>query len=103
LPNESNDPKKQGGRRHGKFILIRRDAYDDMAGHASIAAMFWKMLRFAARGKRQPATAYGSAAGRECARSVVPLFFAMWEAGKKNLYSIMGGKQKVYGGIARAL
>jgi len=41
--DEINDPQSDAAAANGQFILIRRDAYHAIGGHASIAGKCWKM------------------------------------------------------------
>jgi glycosyltransferase involved in cell wall biosynthesis len=99
-----NDPKNKSAAANGQFILIRRDAYHAVGGHAGIAADVLEDVALAARVK---ATGYrlwfGSGKGIVRVR-MYRSFAAMWEGWKKNLYSLMGGNPKAVGEeIGRAL
>jgi glycosyltransferase involved in cell wall biosynthesis len=99
-----NDPKNKSAAANGQFILIRRDAYHAVGGHAGIAGDILEDLALAARVK---ATGYrlwfGSGKGIVRVR-MYRSFAAMWEGWKKNLYSLMGGNRKAGGEeIGRAL
>jgi glycosyltransferase involved in cell wall biosynthesis len=99
-----NDPKNAAAAANGQFILIRRDAYDAVGGHASIAG---DLLEDVALAKRVKAAGYliwfGSGKGIVRVR-MYRSFTAMWEGWKKNLYSLMGGKPTiVWAELARAL
>jgi glycosyltransferase involved in cell wall biosynthesis len=48
---EVNDPKDAAAAANGQFILIRRDAYDAVGGHASIAGDVLEDVALAARAK----------------------------------------------------
>ena len=101
---EVNDPAKPAAAANGQFILIRRDAYDAIGGHASIAA---DVLEDVALAKRVKTAGYpiwfGSGKGIVRVR-MYRSFSAMWEGWKKNLYSLMGGKlTAVWAELARAL
>jgi glycosyltransferase involved in cell wall biosynthesis len=101
---EVNDPKNTAAAANGQFILIRRDAYDAVGGHAGIAGDVLEDVALAARVK---AIGYrlwfGSGKGVVRVR-MYRSFAAMWEGWKKNLYSLMGGNPKAVGKeIGRAL
>ena len=101
---EVNDPKNAAAAANGQFILIRRDAYDAVGGHASIAG---DVLEDVALATRVKAAGYriwfGSGKGIVRVR-MYRSFAAMWEGWKKNLYSLMGGSAKtVKAEVARAL
>ena len=40
---EMNDPVPDAAA-NGQFLMIRRDAYDAVGGHAAVAGKFWKTL-----------------------------------------------------------
>jgi glycosyltransferase involved in cell wall biosynthesis len=99
-----NDPKNPSAAANGQFILIRRDAYDAVGGHASVAGDVLEDVALAARVK---ATGYpiwfGSGKGIVHVR-MYRSFAAMWEGWKKNLYTLMGGNANaVKAEVARAL
>jgi glycosyltransferase involved in cell wall biosynthesis len=88
---EINDPQNSASAANGQFILIRRDAYESVGGHASVAGDVLEDVALAARVK---ATGYriwfGSGKGIVRVRMYRSLA-GMWEGWKKNLYSLMGG------------
>ena len=101
---EVNDPKNRAAAANGQFILIRRDVYDAVGGHASIAG---EVLEDVALATRVKAAGYriwfGDGKGMVRVR-MYRSFAAMWEGWKKNLFSLMGGNAKaVKAEIARAL
>jgi glycosyltransferase involved in cell wall biosynthesis len=99
-----NDPRNAAAAANGQFILIRRDAYDAIGGHASIAG---EVLEDVALARLVKAAGYrlwfGSGKGIVRVR-MYRSFSAMWEGWKKNLYTLMGGNPKaVWAELARAL
>jgi cellulose synthase/poly-beta-1,6-N-acetylglucosamine synthase-like glycosyltransferase len=99
-----NDPRKSAAAANGQFILIRRDAYEAVGGHASIAGDLLEDVALAARVKGAGYRIwFGSGKGIVRVR-MYRSFAAMWEGWKKNLYSLMGGNAKaVEAEVARAL
>jgi glycosyltransferase involved in cell wall biosynthesis len=99
-----NDPKNSAAAANGQFILIRRDAYDAIGGHASIAGEVLEDVALAARVKGAGYRLwFGGGQGIVHVR-MYRSFAAMWEGWKKNLYSLMGGTPDfVNSGIARAM
>jgi glycosyltransferase involved in cell wall biosynthesis len=92
-----NDAKSDVAAANGQFLMIRRDAYEAIGGHASVAA---EVLEDVALAKRAKGAGYriwfGSGAGVVRAR-MYRSFGAMWEGWKKNLYLLVGGTpQAVY-------
>jgi len=91
---EVNDPRKSTAAANGQFILIRRDAYDAVGGHASVAGEVLEDVALAARVKAAGYRIwFGSGKGIVRVR-MYRSFAAMWEGWKKNLYSLMGGSPK---------
>lgn len=86
-----NDAKSEVAAANGQFLMIRRDAYEAIGGHASVAA---EVLEDVALAKRAKAAGYriwfGAGAGVVRAR-MYRSFQAMWEGWKKNLYVLVGG------------
>jgi glycosyltransferase involved in cell wall biosynthesis len=86
-----NDAGNPSAAANGQFILIRRDAYDAVGGHASIAGDVLEDVALAARVKaRGYRIWFGSGKGIVCVR-MYRSFAAMWEGWRKNLYALMGG------------
>ena len=86
-----NDPAKTAAAANGQFLLIRRDAYEAVGGHASIAG---EVLEDVALAKRVKSAGYriwfGSGKGIVRVR-MYRSFRAMWAGWRKNLYQLMGG------------
>jgi len=86
-----NDEKSESAAANGQFLMIRRDVYDAIGGHAAVAA---EVLEDVALAKRAKAAGYriwfGSRAGVVRVR-MYRSFGAMWEGWKKNLYLLIGG------------
>ena len=99
-----NDPRNAAAAANGQFILIRRDAYEAVSGHASIAGEVLEDVALAARVKAAGYRLwFGSGQGIVRVR-MYRSFAAMWEGWKKNLYSLMGGSVKaVKTEVARAM
>jgi glycosyltransferase involved in cell wall biosynthesis len=101
---EVNDPENSAAAANGQFILIRRDVYDAIGGHASIAG---EVLEDVALASRVKAAGYriwfGAGKGIVHVR-MYRSFAAMWEGWKKNLYPLMGGNLNIVNvEVARAL
>jgi cellulose synthase/poly-beta-1,6-N-acetylglucosamine synthase-like glycosyltransferase len=86
-----NDPLSPAAASNGQFLMIRRDAYEAIGGHASVAS---EVLEDVALAKRVKAAGYriwfGSGKGVVRTR-MYRSFDAMWEGWRKNLYPLMGG------------
>jgi glycosyltransferase involved in cell wall biosynthesis len=86
-----NDPQNPAAAANGQFILIRRNAYEAVGGHASVAGDVLEDVALAARVKAAGYPIwFGSGKGIVRVR-MYRSFAAMWEGWRKNLYSLMGG------------
>jgi len=86
-----NDPVNQAAAANGQFLMIRREAYDAVGGHASIAGELLEDVALAKRVKSGGRRIwFGSGKGIVRVR-MYRSFGAMWEGWKKNLYPLMGG------------
>jgi glycosyltransferase involved in cell wall biosynthesis len=98
--SEVNNPTCSAAAANGQFLMIRRDAYEAIGGHASVAG---EVLEDVALAKQVKAAGYriwfGSGAGVVRVR-MYRSFAAMWEGWRKNLYLLVGGTP---GGVYREL
>jgi glycosyltransferase involved in cell wall biosynthesis len=89
--SEINNPSSSAAAANGQFLMIRRDTYEAIGGHASVAG---EVLEDVALAKRVKAAGYriwfGSGAGLGRVR-MYRSFAAMWEGWRKNLYLLVGG------------
>lgn len=86
-----NNPNNPAAAANGQFLMIRRDVYDAIGGHAAIAG---EVLEDVALAKNAKTAGYpiwfGPGKGVVKAR-MYQSFAAMSEGWKKNLYLLMGG------------
>lgn len=86
-----NNPESQLAAANGQFLLIRRDAYDAIGGHAAVAADVLEDVALAVLVKRAGFRQwFGSGKGIVRVR-MYRSFRAMWQGWKKNLYILVGG------------
>jgi hypothetical protein len=86
-----NDPRKSDAAANGQFLLIRRDAYQAVGGHGSVAGEVLEDVALARRVKNSGRRIwFGSGRGIVRVR-MYRSFAAMREGWKKNLYPLMGG------------
>jgi len=99
-----NDPRSNAAAANGQFILICRDAYETVGGHASVAGEVLEDVALARRVKGASFPIwFGNGKGIVRVR-MYRSFVSMWEGWKKNLYQLMGqSREALYGEIARAL
>jgi glycosyltransferase involved in cell wall biosynthesis len=89
-----NDPSSPDAAANGQFLMIRRDAYDAVGGHASVAG---EVLEDVALAQRIKSAGYRLAfhSGKGIVRvRMYRSFAAMWEGWTKNLYKLIGGTPK---------
>jgi glycosyltransferase involved in cell wall biosynthesis len=89
--DQINDETSEAAAANGQFLMIRRDVYDAIDGHQSVAA---EVLEDVALAKRTKAAGYpiwfGPGVGAVRVR-MYRSFAAMWEGWKKNLFLLVGG------------
>jgi glycosyltransferase involved in cell wall biosynthesis len=86
-----NDPNSSAAAANGQFLLIRRDAYDAVGGHASVASEVLEDVELARRVKVAGYRIwFGPGRGVVRAR-MYRSFGAMWEGWRKNLFLLVGG------------
>jgi glycosyltransferase involved in cell wall biosynthesis len=87
-----NNPASPDAAANGQFLMIRRDAYEAIGGHASIAAEVLEDVALAKRVKHAGFRIwFGSGQGIVRVR-MYRSFQAMWQGWKKNLYLLVGGR-----------
>lgn len=85
------NPQLPDAAANGQFLLIRRDVYDAVGGHAAVAGEVVEDVALAQRVKRA-GYAIHFAPGDGIARTrMYQAFAAMWEGWRKNLFPLMGG------------
>jgi chlorobactene glucosyltransferase len=88
---EVNDPRNSAAAANGQFLLIRREVYERIGGHASVAS---EVLEDVALAKRVKAAGYRIwfCSGKGIVRvRMYRTFDAMWQGWRKNLYRLVGG------------
>jgi hypothetical protein len=95
-----NDPASRAAAANGQYLLMRRDAYQAIGGHESVAGEVLEDVALAERAK-QAGYRLHFAPGQGIARvRMYRSFGAMWQGWTKNLYPLLGGSP---GGVAREL
>jgi len=89
-----NDPANPAAAANGQFLMIRRDVYDAVGGHASVAGEVLEDVALAKRVKGAGQRIwFGNGRGIVRVR-MYRSFRGMWEGWKKNLYPLMGGTRE---------
>jgi glycosyltransferase involved in cell wall biosynthesis len=87
-----NDPNSKAAAANGQFLMMRRDAYEAIGGHASVAGEVLEDVALAARAKSAGYRIWFGA-GRGVVRArMYRSFAAMWEGWRKNLYLLIGAR-----------
>jgi glycosyltransferase involved in cell wall biosynthesis len=86
-----NDPKSKAAAANGQFLMIRRDVYNAIGGHASVAGEVLEDVAIAMRVK-----AAGHCIWFDSGKGIVRVrmyrsFDEMWQGWEKNLYRLIGG------------
>jgi glycosyltransferase involved in cell wall biosynthesis len=89
--DDVNNPTSPAAAANGQFLMIQRDAYNSIGGHASVAS---EVLEDVALAKRAKAAGFRLwfASGQGIVRvRMYRSFRAMWRGWRKNLYLLVGG------------
>lgn len=98
-----NDPQSPVAAANGQFLMIRRDAYQSIGGHQTVAGEVLEDLALAQKAKQAGVRLYfGSGAGIVRVR-MYTTFRAMWQGWTKNLYPLMGGTHRAVGRELRSV
>ncbi len=95
--DDVNDPGNGAAAANGQFLLVCRDVYESVGGHASVAREVLEDVAFARRVKSAGHRIW-FASGKGIVRvRMYRSFGAMWEGWKKNLFPLMGGSAETTG------
>jgi glycosyltransferase involved in cell wall biosynthesis len=86
-----NDPKSPAAAANGQFLLIRRDVYESVGGHARFAGEVLEDVALADAVKKTGRKLWFGAGNSMVRARMYRSFGAMWEGWRKNLYRLMGG------------
>ena len=86
-----NDPNSPAAAANGQFLMMRRDVYDAIGGHSTVAGEVLEDVALAMRVKAAGQRIwFGSGKGIVRVR-MYRSFQEMWQGWRKNLYRLMGG------------
>jgi glycosyltransferase involved in cell wall biosynthesis len=86
-----NDPRFPDAAANGQFLMILREVYEKMGGHAAIANQILEDVALANRVKSARYGIYFTAPMATIQTRMYRTFGAMWQGWTKNLYPLMGG------------
>ncbi|HXW61863.1 MAG TPA: glycosyltransferase [Candidatus Acidoferrales bacterium] len=86
-----NDPRQPDAAANGQFILILRDVYERVGGHAAVACQILEDVALARRVKQAGYGIYFTAPMGVVRTRMYRSFTAMWQGWTKNLYPLAGG------------
>ena len=87
-----NDPARPDAAANGQFLMLRRDAYEAIGGHASVAGQILEDVALARRVKHAGYEIFFTAPIGVVRTRMYRSFGAMWQGWTKNLYPLVGGK-----------
>ena len=86
-----NDPDRREAAANGQFLMVLRDAYEHVGGHAAVAGEILEDVALARRMKQSEYTIYFTAPMGIVRTRMYRTFGAMWQGWTKNLYPLIGG------------
>jgi hypothetical protein len=89
-----NNPKLPDAAANGQFLMVLRDVYQKVGGHAAIAREVLEDVALARRVKQAGYQIYFTAPIGTVRTRMYRGFSALWEGWTKNLYPLMGGTTK---------
>ena len=89
--DEVNDAASKAAAANGQFLLIQRETYDAVGGHAAIHGAVLEDVALARRVKSAGYRIWFASGFGIVRVRMYRSFSAMWEGWKKNLFQLMGG------------
>jgi len=89
--DEVNDPASNAAAANGQFLLIKREVYDAIGGHAAVHSEVLEDVALARRVKSAGLRIWFTSGVEIVKVRMYRSFSAMWEGWRKNLYQLMGG------------
>jgi glycosyltransferase involved in cell wall biosynthesis len=89
-----NDPRRPDAAANGQFLLVLRDAYESVGGHAAVRSEIVEDVALARLVKREGYRIYFTAPIGIVRTRMYASFAAMWQGWTKNLYPLMGGRPR---------
>ena len=89
-----NDPRRPDAAANGQFLMVLRDAYEAVGGHAAVAGEIVEDVALARLVKHEGYRIYFTAPIGIVRTRMYRSFGAMWQGWTKNLYPLMGGRPR---------
>ncbi len=89
--DQVNDVGSASAAANGQYILMRRDAYESIGGHAAVAGEILEDVALAKRAKQAGYRIHFAPLTGVVKTRMYRSFGAMWEGWTKNLYPLVGG------------
>ncbi|HKO05633.1 MAG TPA: glycosyltransferase family 2 protein [Candidatus Acidoferrales bacterium] len=86
-----NDPQAADAAANGQYLLIRREAYQAIGGHRSVAGEVLEDVALARRAKRAGIRIHFASGAEFAETRMYTNFRSMWQGWTKILYPLMGG------------
>lgn len=86
-----NDPRRPDAAANGQFVLVLRDAYESVGGHAAVRGEIVEDVALARLVKQRGLRIYFAAPIGIVRTRMYRSLGAMWQGWTKNLYPLMGG------------
>jgi glycosyltransferase involved in cell wall biosynthesis len=87
-----NDPARPEAAANGQFLMVLRDAYENIGGHSAISGEILEDVALARHMKQSGYGIYFTAPMGIVRTRMYHSFRAMWQGWTKNLYPLVGGK-----------
>jgi hypothetical protein len=98
-----NDFESPAAAANGQYLLIRREDYARIGGHAAVAGEVLEDVALARLAKQAGIRLYFASGMGIMRVRMYRTFRAMWEGWTKNLYPLMGGKSRSIGRELRSV
>ncbi len=98
-----NDPDSPAAAANGQYLLIRREDYARIGGHAGVAGEVLEDVALARLAKQQGIRLHFASGSGIMRVRMYRTFGAMWQGWTKNLYLLMGGSSKETGRELRSV
>jgi glycosyltransferase involved in cell wall biosynthesis len=95
--DDVNDPESPAAAANGQYLLIRREDYARIGGHAAVAGEVLEDVALASLAKHAGVRLHFASGLGIIRVRMYRTFGAMWEGWSKNLFPLMGGESRAIG------